>query len=175
MNLQISQLIGLAAAAGFAGDDLATAVSIALAESGGNPNAYNPEVAAHAPVGYGSFGLWQIYLKAHPEFQGQNLFDPQSNAAAAFSVYSGAGSSFRPWSTFGNKMYLSHVDAVNSVINAQQTDVVATDTGATPAVDGSGGDGSSGSGGGFTPSGTDMGALAIAGGLALWAAFKIFG
>jgi hypothetical protein len=172
MKLEISQLIGLAAAAGFTGDDLTTAVSIALAESGGDPNAYNPEVAAHAPVGYGSFGLWQIYLKAHPEFQGQNLFDPAQNAAAAFSVYSNAGSSFRPWSTFGNKMYLSHVDAVNSVIAAQQTDVVATDSG---GGDGSSGAGSPGDGGGFTPSGTDMAGLAIAGAVALWAAFRIFG
>ena len=170
MKLEISQLIGLASAAGFTGDDLTTAVSVALAESGGDPNAYNPEVAAHAPIGYGSFGLWQIYLKAHPEFQGQNLFDPQSNAAAAFSVYSNAGGSFRPWSTFGNKMYLAHVDAVNSVIAAQQTDIVATDSGNTP--DGSSSDPS---GGGFTPSGGDIAGMAIVGALSLWAAFKLFG
>lgn len=172
MKLEIPQIVGLAQNAGFSGDDLTTAVSVALAESGGDPNAYNPEVAAHAPVGYGSFGLWQIYLKAHPEYKGQNLFDPQLNASAAYAVYAAAGNSFRPWSTFGNRAYLAHVDAVNSVIAAQQTDVVATDSG-------SGGDGSSGTGGdgggGFTPSGTDMGALAIAGAVALWAAFRIFG
>jgi hypothetical protein len=169
MKLEISQLVGLAAAAGFAGDDLTTAVSVALAESGGDPNAYNPEVAAHAPVGYGSFGLWQIYLKAHPEFQGQNLFDPALNAAAAFSVYSNAGSSFRPWSTFGNKMYLSHVDAVNSVIAAQQTDVVATDS---SGGDGGGGDNNPPDG---TPSSGGLVVLAIGGAVALWAAFRIFG
>ena len=165
MNLQIPQLIALAAGAGFTGDDLTTAVAIALAESDGNPQAYNPEVAAHSPVGMGSFGLWQIYLKAHPEFQGQNLFDPPTNAAAAFSVYSAAGNSFRPWSTFGNNAYLAHVDAVNSVIAAQQTDVVATD-----------GSGSSGSGNPpFTPSGTDLASIAITGLIALWAVYKILG
>jgi lysozyme-like protein len=157
MSLQISQLIALAAGAGFTGDDLATAVSIALAESGGNPQAYNPERAANTPVGYGSFGLWQIYLKAHPEFKGQNLFDPQLNASAAFAVYSSAGNSFRPWSTFGNGAYLAHVDTVNGIISASQDTTAAT------------GDG------GPVPGDGGMLGMAIVGALALWLAMKYFG
>ena len=58
MKLQIPQLIGLAQNAGFQGDDLATAVAVALAESGGDPSAYNPEKQAGAASGKGSFGLW---------------------------------------------------------------------------------------------------------------------
>jgi len=155
MKLEIPQLIALAAGAGFVGDDLTTAVSIALAESGGDPNAYNPERAANTPQGAGSFGLWQIYLKAHPEYKGQNLFDPQLNAAAAFAVYSSAGNSFRPWSTFGNGAYLAHVDTVNGIISASQ-DTTASDGGPVP------GDGG-------------MLGMAIVGAFALWLAMKYFG
>jgi hypothetical protein len=156
MKLEIPQLIALAAGAGFVGDDLTTAVSIALAESGGDPNAYNPERAANTPQGAGSFGLWQIYLKAHPEYKGQNLFDPQLNASAAFAVYSSAGNSFRPWSTFGNGAYLAHVDTVNGIISAASGDTTASDGGPVP------GDGG-------------MLGMAIVGALALWLAMKYFG
>lgn len=108
----ISDLIGYARAAGFAGADLVTAVAVALAESGGDPKAYNPETAAGAPEGKGSYGLWQIYLNAHPEFEGWDLYDPQKNALAAFSVYQAAGNSFHPWSTFKNGIYTAHVNSV---------------------------------------------------------------
>jgi hypothetical protein len=84
-----------AANAGFSGADLATAVAIAFAESSGIPTARNPE---------GSYGLWQIYLPAHPEFAGQNLYDPQTNANAAFSIYSRAGG-FSDWTTFRSGRY----------------------------------------------------------------------
>ena len=99
-KLDASQIAPLAQQAGFQGDDLITAIAVALAESGGNPVAYNPETKANTPTGLGSFGLWQIYRKVHPEFSGWNLYDPQSNANAAYSVYKAAGYSFRPWSTY---------------------------------------------------------------------------
>ena len=95
-----------------------TAVAIALAESGGNPDAYNPETAAGTPEGLGSYGLWQIYLKAHPNFQGLNLFDPQTNANAAYEVYAEAGNSFRPWSTYLNGAYTAHLDEAGKLVNA---------------------------------------------------------
>lgn len=161
-KLQIPQLIALAQNAGFQGDDLITAVAVALAESGGDPSAYNPERAAGAAQGKGSFGLWQIYISAHPEFAGSNLFDPQTNAAAAFAVYSAAGNSFRPWSTFKNNAYLANVDAVSAALQPSQ-DQVATDGSAPTDPTG------------FTPSGTDVIAMAATGLLALWAAMKIFG
>ena len=104
--------------AGFTGTDLLTAVAIALAESGGDPEAYNPETTAGAPDKMGSYGLWQIYLNAHPEFQGLNLFDPQTNANAAYSVYRAAGNSFRPWSTYKNGAYTAHLDEAGQMVNA---------------------------------------------------------
>ena len=108
-RLSASEIARYAAAAGFEGDDLITAVAIALAESGGNPSAYNPETAAGAPLGQGSFGLWQIYLHMHPEYQGQNLFDPALNASAAYAIYR-AARGFRPWATFTGGNYLAQLD-----------------------------------------------------------------
>lgn len=107
-NLTPKQIAQFAQNAGFSGADLAVAVAVALAESGGNPRAYNPVTnldsgkPASTPAGQGAIGLWQIYLKVHPEFSGQNLYDPQTNANAAFQIYSASGSSFHPWSTYGN-------------------------------------------------------------------------
>jgi hypothetical protein len=113
MNLSAGQIAQYAANAGFAGNDLVTAVAIALAESnGGNPNAYYSEPQdvpgrygrASVNDGLGSYGLWQIYLAAHPEFAGENLADPQTNANAAYSIYAVAGG-FAPWSTYTSGEY----------------------------------------------------------------------
>jgi lysozyme-like protein len=96
--------------AGFSGYDLQLAVAIAFAESSGIPTKYNPEKQAGTPPGRGSYGLWQIYLKEHPEFAGQNLLDPQTNANAAYSVYSRAGG-FWPWSTYNSRAFEAYMPA----------------------------------------------------------------
>jgi len=114
----LSGIAVYAANAGFEGADLIMAVAIALAESGGRVDAYNPETAAGTPEGKGSYGLWQIYLHAHPEFEGVNLYDPQNNANAAYAIYEAAGESFRPWSTFKNLAYVSHLDDARKQVPA---------------------------------------------------------
>lgn len=90
--------------AGFRGQALNIAVAVAMAESGGNPVAYNPESAAGTKPGSGSRGLWQIYGTAHPWANTPQIFDPQLNANAAFRVFREAGNSFRPWSTYNQGM-----------------------------------------------------------------------
>lgn len=97
------QILGLANDAGFTGDDIATATAIALAESNGNPRAYNPEQAAGNPPGFGSYGLWQINLRAHPQYTAANLYDPAFNATAAYEVYRQQG--FKAWSTYQSGKY----------------------------------------------------------------------
>lgn len=116
--LSIKEIASFAENAGFSGDDLTIAVSVALAESGGNPRAYNPEKAAGAPEGEGSYGLWQIYLHAHPEYKGKDLYDPQVNARAAYQIYSDAAYMFTPWSTFKSGAYLAKMDNVSAEITA---------------------------------------------------------
>ena len=83
---------GYARAAGFSGADLSIAVAIAYAESSGDPNALGDNGD--------SYGLWQINVPNHPEYAGANLYDPQTNANAAFAIYQAAGNSFSPWTTF---------------------------------------------------------------------------
>src|SRR5690242_20008810 len=135
--LSASQLAILAENAGFTGAEISTAVAIALAESGGNPNAYNPEPAAGTPQGYGSYGLWQIYLKAHPEFAGEDLNDPQTNADLAYQVYAQSG--FSSWSTFNSGKYLAFLDEAQTALPsaaqpAQSNASVASSLPASPAA-----------------------------------------
>ena len=100
-NLSFVQLYRLAVSAGFPeGSSAQTAAAIALAESGGNPQAVG-DVALG-----GSYGLWQVFLPAHPQYDEQSLFNPTYNAKAALAISSG-GSNFQPWSTYNSGAYKS--------------------------------------------------------------------
>lgn len=107
MKIGYDEILKYAQDAGF-GNDAPTAAAIALAESGGDTTAYNPETQADTPEGMGSYGLWQIYLKAHPEYTCMDLFDAAQNAQSAFAVYSAAGG-FHPWSTFKSGAYQNYL------------------------------------------------------------------
>lgn len=115
-NLSAKQIAEYASTAGFTGSTLITAVAIALSESSGNPSAYNPETAAGTPEGKGSYGLWQIYLNAHPEFEGLNLNDPQINANCAYQIYLADG--FSAWSTYNSNAYLAQVSTASTGVNS---------------------------------------------------------
>ena len=106
--LSANQIAGYAQQAGFTGSSLTTAVAIALAESqpSGNTQSYNPEIAAGTPVGSGSRGLWQIYGYVHPQYNNDSLYDPLTNARAAYAI-SQQGHNFNAWSTYTNGSYLS--------------------------------------------------------------------
>lgn len=120
MKLSPAQLALVAAGAGWSGSDLITAVAVALAESGGDPQAFNPE---------GSVGLWQIYRPAHPEFANDNLMDPATNASDAFQIYRDAGASFIPWSAYKNGRAAHYLvtaqNAVQQLSAAAQAVVIA--------------------------------------------------
>ena len=107
--MTISDIATVAQNAGFSGQDLVTAVAVAMAESSGNPDALGD-----IGIGQGSFGLWQISSKYYPEFGPDftTLYDPQTNANAAFQVYQAAGNSFSPWSTFKSGSYQSFLSSV---------------------------------------------------------------
>ncbi len=94
-NLTPAQIAQYAANAGFQGDDLTTAIAVALAESSGNPNAIGDSGT--------SYGLWQIHWTVHPDTytsDPKELFDPQANAYAAYTVFLQQG--WNAWSTWGN-------------------------------------------------------------------------
>lgn len=99
-TLTPQQIAQYAYNAGFRGRALDQAVFIALAESAGRVDAYNPELGAGTKKGSGSRGLWQIYGAAHPWANNNAIFDPQANANAAYRVFVEAGNRFTPWSTY---------------------------------------------------------------------------
>lgn len=93
MALNPYQLAQLAYDAGFnkSSDELTIAVATALGESGGVPTKVGDSG--------NSYGLWQIHLPSHPEYRGnpQALFDPKTNAAAAYKIYVAAGRNWEPF------------------------------------------------------------------------------
>lgn len=111
--------------AGFSGEDLVTAVAIAIAESSGDPNARGDLRDPYDPSTATSYGLWQIHWTVHPEtFMNDpaELFDPQRNAYAAFTIYNKAGRTFRDWSTFDPRngstpRYLSYLNKARQEVS----------------------------------------------------------
>jgi hypothetical protein len=70
------------------------AAAIAMAESGGNPNATNINQGGSAP-GSADRGLWQINSQFHPA---QSTYDPLQNAKGAILI-SNNGANWQPWCT----------------------------------------------------------------------------
>ena len=113
--------------AGFRGEQLATAVAIAMSESTSNPNAHNPD----ASTGDDSYGLWQINMLGDlgPERRrrygltsNEELWDPDVNARAAYDLVQGrlrrGDPAFQDWSDFKNGRYLRYWDAASAAAAA---------------------------------------------------------
>lgn len=112
-KLSAEQIAAHAYQAGFRGHALATAVAVALAESGGNTHAHNGTPPDN------SYGLWQINMLGSmgPERRRQfdlehnsDLFNADKNAKAAYAI-SHHGKNFGPWSTYTNGAYKKHMKA----------------------------------------------------------------
>lgn len=80
---------------------LATAIAIAMAESGGKLTAHNPGSATDRED---SYGLWQINILAHPNFNKAQLYTASYNATAMYQV-SGGGINWNPWGTYTSGKY----------------------------------------------------------------------
>ena len=106
--MTFAQLRELAASVGFQGEAADIAAAIALAESGGDPMAQGDPLGPFGPVPNGSsssFGLWQVHLPAHPQYDAAKLLqDVGYSARAAFAI-SRSGTVWTPWSTFNNGAY----------------------------------------------------------------------
>jgi len=100
-RLSASQIAQHAATVGFAGRDLTISIAVAMAESGGNPNAH------HVTSREDSRGLWQINVRAHPEFTSANLYDPATNAQAARTVLTKQG--WGAWTTYKLGIYMLYM------------------------------------------------------------------
>jgi len=100
-DAQIAQVARNAGLDGCGGLSLGGWVAIALAESGGNTDAHNPN-------GEDSRGLWQINMDAHAGWvAGRDLYDPNFNAEAAKHVCDIQGPT--AWSVYSNGMYRQYL------------------------------------------------------------------
>lgn len=92
--------------AGFPDSEISTGVGVAMAESGGNPKAHNSTPPDD------SYGLFQINMlgslgparrKQFGISNNAELFDPATNAKAAYMVWKGSG--WKAWTTYTSGKY----------------------------------------------------------------------
>lgn len=176
-----ADLYQLALGAGFPSDTAVKMAAIALKESGGNPAAYNGTPPDD------SYGLWQInmYGNLGPARMAQfgltsksQLFDPATNAAAAFAIWGGNDNNLNVgWAindgAVNQSRYQANLPVVMAAVGAPPAAAPAPD-GSTPAGSIIAGDGSGGStfqlpGALSTLDATSLGLIAAAAGLALYA------
>lgn len=114
--LSATQIANLAKSAGWKGQDLITAVAVALGESGGRSDAKGDVSLANSTWGP-SIGLWQIRSLHSEKGKGttrdeQANYDPAANAKHAFSLYKASG--FQPWSVYNSGAYRQHLPAATT-------------------------------------------------------------
>jgi Lysozyme like domain len=119
-NLQ--QLAELASAAGF--PQPALAASVAMAESGGNPNAVNQD-----SNGSHDTGLWQI--NSVHGYSDSQLKEPYYNVSAAKAVFDSSG--WGAWSTYTSGAYKQYLS--QATFEAQQVGALNTAGGFDPIGD----------------------------------------
>jgi hypothetical protein len=114
-KLTAEQIANVALSAGVPRDQVATAVAIALAESGGNTHAHNKLPPDN------SYGLWQINMlgelgsarrKKFGLANNEELFTPSVNARAMMAI-SGGGKNWTPWTTYTRGLYLTRMAEAN--------------------------------------------------------------
>jgi cell wall-associated NlpC family hydrolase len=131
-----SGLKGILQAAGFSGTGLATAYAVAMAESGGKAGAHNPNVK----TGDNSYGLFQINmlgqmganrLKQFGLTSDDQLYDPMTNAKAAYAISSG-GKNWGAWTTYKDGAYKQYLNSyAKGTINVAYDQVAQLHAGET--------------------------------------------
>lgn len=110
MRSGIQSAVDSARAQGLTGDALVTAVAIAGAESGWR-------LDAHGDVDIGgSWGPWQIYIPAHPQYTPEWLTASWDNNASAMFEISGGGTNWAPWSTYNNGAYRTYLGDAEAAV-----------------------------------------------------------
>lgn len=124
------KIAGIALNAGFKGTALTVAVAVALAESGGDPQAHN----GNARTGDDSYGLWQINMLGAmgPERRArynlpnnEALYDPGTNARVAYAMWKERGG-FGAWSTYNHGTYLPKMARASAAVKKNGGKSIAT-------------------------------------------------
>lgn len=103
MTYSYAQLEAIAKEGGFPDNMLGLMAAIAMAESGGNPQALNPNDNGGTQS---SFGLWQISTGTHTP-PDPNWADPVTNARLAYGKYQSQG--LGAWGTYTSGAYKSYM------------------------------------------------------------------
>lgn len=123
----VPKLTQLARQGGIPEKNIPQMVAIAMAESGGDPNAHNDD----ASTGDDSYGLWQINMIDLPNYKlgeerrnqfgiksNEELKKPEVNVKAAKMILQGSGLS--AWSTYQGERYNQYIDAAKSTFETQK-------------------------------------------------------
>lgn len=99
-----------ALAAGWTGEDAVTAVAIAGAESGYDPEAANASSTAR--------GMWQTMMSLHAGKYGpgESWTDPAANARVAHAIYEAQG--WGAWTVYTSGAYRAHLEEARAAIAA---------------------------------------------------------
>lgn len=100
-----ARLIEAARRAGFTGQALATAVAVAMAESGGRENARGVNSDSRRTV---DRGPWQINSYWHREVPDAEAYNYDAAARHAFRI-SGGGRNWSPWTTYKTGAYRRYI------------------------------------------------------------------
>ena len=106
--LSVNEIASAMRAAGWPEDAIPVGITVALAESGGNPRAVN-RANRNGSVDY---GLFQINTVHGSLLSRGDKFNPVDNARMALTVYKQAGNSWKPWSTYNAKSNVKYESAV---------------------------------------------------------------
>jgi hypothetical protein len=111
-KLTYDEIAAVVISAGWTGDDRATAVAVAAAESGRNPFIYNTLKKGH-------FGLFQISRSAWPDFfapngEGVAWMNPELNAKQGYKVFKQQG--WGAWQAKTNGAYLAFLAPARAAV-----------------------------------------------------------
>lgn len=107
---QAAQIAQYAKQAGFPPNQIATAVAVALGESGGRADAYNGSNSN----GTADHGLMQINSVHSGLLKNYNWKDPAQNMQMAYQIWRDAGGSWSPWVAYTNGSYKKFLDTGKS-------------------------------------------------------------
>ena len=123
----VPKLTQLARQGGIPEKNIPQMVAIAMAESGGDPNAHNDD----ASTGDDSYGLWQINMIDLPNYKlgesrrkqfgiksNEELKKPEVNVKAAKMILQDSGLS--AWTTYQGERYNQYIDAAKSTFETQK-------------------------------------------------------
>jgi len=82
--------------------DVDVAKAVMMAESGGDPKAYNPEWHRSCQGSYGAFQIACVH-EGNPE----KLYDLKYNVRRAYEIWKEKG--WEPWGAFTDERYLKHL------------------------------------------------------------------